>query len=147
MIERPDLSRAPAEVVAYVEALEAELVSLRGRNEVPRAAAPAALPDEPPTPYAIITISRRGVAKRTPRHLYGRQRRGGMGVFDLDTAEDDTPTLLAHAGDNDTLLLFTSDGRAFRLPGASWRRRGWRSLGLKTRRWRRGAGCARPRRR
>ena len=84
MIERPDLSRAPAEVVAYVEALEAELVSLRGRNEVPRAAAPAALPDEPPTPYAIITISRRGVAKRTPRHLYGRQRRGGMGVFDLD---------------------------------------------------------------
>ena len=54
MIERPDLSRAPAEVVAYVEALEAELVSLRGRNEVPRAAAPAALPDEPPTPYLSL---------------------------------------------------------------------------------------------
>ena len=116
MTERPDLSRAPADVIAYVEALEAELARLRGRNEAPRAAAPAALPDEPPTPYAIVTISRHGVAKRTPRHLYGRQRRGGMGVFDLDAADDDSPALLAHAGDSDTLLLFTSDGRAFRLP-------------------------------
>ena len=114
---RPDLSRAPADVMAYVEALEAELARLRGRNETPRPV-PAALPDEPPSPYAIITISRRGVAKRTPRHLYGRQRRGGMGVFDLDVADDDSPTLLAHVGEDATLLLFTSDGRAFRLPAA-----------------------------
>ncbi len=113
--ERPDLSGLPAEVVAYIEALEAELAQQRGRPEAPRA---AALPDEPPTPYSIITISRRGAAKRSPRHLYGRQRRGGMGVFDIDAAEDDEPALLAHAHENDTLLLFTSDGRAFRLPAA-----------------------------
>ena len=116
MTERPDLSQVPAGVLAYIEALEAELARLRGRAE-PRAAAPA-LPDEPPTPHAIVTISRRGAAKRTPRHLYGRQRRGGMGVFDLDTADDDPPSLLAHVSENDTLLLFTSDGRAFRLPAA-----------------------------
>lgn len=116
MTERPDLSQTPADVLAYIEALEAELARLRGRAE-PRAAAPA-LPDEPPTPHAIVTISRRGAAKRTPRHLYGRQRRGGMGVFDLDTADDDPPSLLAHVSENDTLLLFTSDGRAFRLPAA-----------------------------
>ncbi len=115
MTERPDLSRAPADVIAYIEALEAEVGHLRGRTEAPRVATPAALPDELPTPYAIVTISRRGVAKRTPRHLYGRQRRGGMGVFDLDAADDDSPTLLAHVGEDDTLLLFTSDGRAFRL--------------------------------
>lgn len=113
--ERPDLSGLPAEVVAYIEALETELAHQRGRPESPRA---AALPEEPPTPYSIITVSRRGAAKRSPRHLYGRQRRGGMGVFDIDTAEDDEPALLAHAHENDTLLLFTSDGRAFRLPAA-----------------------------
>jgi len=113
--ERPDLSGLPAEVVAYIEALEVELAQQRGRPETPRATAP---PEEPPTPYSIITISRRGAAKRSPRHLYGRQRRGGMGVFDIDAAEDDEPALLAHAHENDTLLLFTSDGRAFRLPAA-----------------------------
>ena len=114
--ERPDLSGVPADVVAYIAALEAELDRLRDRVEPPRV---AALPDEPPTPYNIITISRRGVAKRSPRHLYGRQRRGGMGVFDIDTAEDDEPALLGHAHEDDTLLLFTSDGRAFRLAAAA----------------------------
>ena len=32
--------------------------------------------------------------KRTYRHLYLRQRRSGMGIFDLDTPEEDPPTLL-----------------------------------------------------
>ncbi|WP_374689451.1 DNA gyrase C-terminal beta-propeller domain-containing protein [Promineifilum sp.] len=118
MIPRPDLSGLPPDVVAYIEALESELVGRRERAELsaPRA---AALPDEPPTTQCILTISRRGAAKRTPRHLYGRQRRGGMGVFDLDAAEDDAPALLAHAGESDMLLLFTDDGRAFRLPAAA----------------------------
>jgi len=111
--ERPDLSGVSADVVAYIEALEAELAHQRGRVEPPRA---AALPDELPTPYSIITISRRGAAKRSPRHLYSRQRRGGMGVFDIDAADDDEPALLAHAHEKDTLILFTGDGRAFRLP-------------------------------
>jgi DNA gyrase subunit A len=54
--------------------------------------------------------------KRTPRHLYGRQRRGGMGVFDLDLSGEDAPVQLAHAEAEDVLLLLTDDGRAFRLP-------------------------------
>lgn len=114
-MERPDLSDAPSGVVSYIEALEAELARLRGRAEPARA---GALPDESPTPFAIVTVSRRGVAKRTPRHLYGRQRRGGMGVFDLETGEEDTPALLAHVREDDMLLVFTADGRAFRLAAA-----------------------------
>ena len=114
MSDRPDLSGVAPEVVAYIEALEARLA---GSTPAGRAA-PAALPDELPTTQAILTISRRGLIKRTPRHLYGRQRRGGMGVFDLDAPEEDAPVLLAQADAGDTLLLFTDDGRAFRLPVA-----------------------------
>lgn len=109
--ERPDLSGVAPEVVAYIEALEAQLLGRKTAAE-----RPVALPDEAPTTKAIITISRQGAIKRTPRHLYSRQRRGGMGVFDLDVAEDDAPALLAHADESDTLILFTDDGRAFRLP-------------------------------
>ncbi len=115
MSERPDLSGVPPEVVAHIEALEARLA----RAAAARPATPAALPDEVPTSLSILTISRRGLIKRTPRHLYGRQRRGGMGVFDLETPEEDAPILLAHADAGDTLLLFTDDGRAFRLPAAA----------------------------
>jgi DNA gyrase subunit A len=64
----------------------------------------------------VITLSLEGMAKRTPRHLYVRQRRGGMGVFDLETAEDNPPVLLAMADEKQNLLLFSNYGRAFRLP-------------------------------
>lgn len=114
MSERPDLSGVAPEVLAYIEALEARLAGPAPASR----ATPAALPDEPPTTQSILTISRRGLIKRTPRHLYGRQRRGGMGVFDLDTPEEDAPALLTQADAGDTLLLFTDDGRAFRLPVA-----------------------------
>ena len=110
---RPDLTGVPLAVRAYIEALEADLAELRGRPVPSRA---ATLPEEPPTTVNVITVSARSVAKRTPRNLYGRQRRGGMGVFDLDTTEDDSPALLALADEAEMLLLFTSDGRAFRLP-------------------------------
>ncbi len=119
-IDRPDLSGLPAEVVAYIEGLEAELAESRERRESTPATGRAslALPDEPPTSHSIITISRQGMIKRTPRHFYGRQRRGGMGVFDIDVPEGDAPAVLTHADEADTLLLFTDDGRAFRLPVA-----------------------------
>lgn len=116
-LERPDLGGVSPDVLAYIEALEAAVArrpAEAGAAATRNIAAP--LPDEPPTTWNIVTISRQGAAKRTPRHFYGRQRRGGMGVFDLDAGDDDAPALLAHVDEGDTLLLFTSDGRAFRLP-------------------------------
>lgn len=112
--ERPDLSGVDATVRDYIEALEIELARLQGEEHEP-AGAPAE-PSEPPTTLNVITISRSGLAKRTPRHLYLRQRRGGMGIFDLETAEDDPPALLTIADENQDLLLITDRARAFRLP-------------------------------
>lgn len=114
--ERPDLSQVSPEVKAYIEALEAENARLQSRRK-PKPAAPAPIePSEPPTTINVVTISREGMIKRTPRHLYGRQRRSGMGVFDLETGEPDAPALLAVADESETLLLFSNYGRAFRLP-------------------------------
>jgi DNA gyrase subunit A len=64
----------------------------------------------------VITISAGGVAKRTPRHLYLRQRRGGMGVFDLDAPDGDAPAFLVLADVGAGLILFSNQGRIFRLP-------------------------------
>jgi DNA gyrase subunit A len=119
LVERPDLSDVTPEVRAYISALEEQIASLQSepsarlREEIP------AEPSEPPTPLNVITISRAGLAKRTPRHFYSRQRRGGMGVFDLEGDRDDPPAILTIADENENLLLITNFGRAFRLPVSS----------------------------
>lgn len=116
MQERPDLSGLPASVLAYIEDLETELAHLRAeestavRNELPLE------PSEPPTTIQVISMSAAGVAKRTPRHLYFRQRRGGMGVFDLDAPEEDAPAFLLMADVGGGLILVTNQGRVFRVP-------------------------------
>lgn len=126
-IERPDLQEVDPNVRAYIEALEAEIDRLRKRttsrpekakdhDEDLDAEEPILEPTEPPTTYQVITATASGVAKRTPRHLYTRQRRGGMGVFDLDAPQDEPPAALAIADESDTLLLITNLARGFRLP-------------------------------
>jgi DNA gyrase subunit A len=123
-ISRPDLSQIPQNVREYIEALESELEVLRaktrssGRASAQDEESPVSLaePSEPPTTINVINFTQSGVAKRTPRHLYTRQRRSGMGVFDLDTGEDDPPAILAIADQSENLLVLTVTARAFRLP-------------------------------
>jgi DNA gyrase subunit A len=115
-VERPDLSNVPPDVVAYIEALESAL-------EQPSAADERELtlePSEPPTPINVITISTHGLAKRTPRHFYSRQRRGGMGVFGMDVVEGDVPKFLLLADIEAGLTMITDQARAFRMPVADF---------------------------
>ena len=119
-IERPDLSQVEPAILAYIEALEAELEQFRTKSsKSSKADIPALEPSEPPTTLNVITVSQAGLAKRTPRHLYTRQRRGGMGIFDLETNEDDPPMLLTIADESQDLVLITSEGRIFRVPVSS----------------------------
>ena len=119
---RPDLNAVPEEVRSYIETLEAEIERLqpRPRKHPEETETDSPLsdlePSEPPTTINVITATAGGLVKRTPRHLYTRQRRGGMGVFDLESPEEDPPSVLSLADENDTLLVITSLARAFRLP-------------------------------
>jgi DNA gyrase subunit A len=112
--ERPDLSNINPEVRAYIEALEAELLAYQSNQPTRRRSAESE-PSEPPTTQQVITISQRGVAKRTARHLYGRQRRSGIGVFDLDVDEHDFPAHVVVADESERLLIFSNLGRVFPL--------------------------------
>jgi DNA gyrase subunit A len=119
--ERPDLTHSDPAVRAYIEALEAEVERLRAEHgtsgpDVRPSEEPPLEPDEPPTTLNLITLAASGLAKRTPRHLYSRQRRGGMGIFDIDMDDDDPPAGLAIADERAHLLIITSHARAFRLP-------------------------------
>ncbi len=117
---RPDLTGLPPAVVAYIEGLEQEVAELRSRSasrssrRSDRSESPPE-PSEPPTTMQIVSISQKGLAKRTARHLYFRQRRSGMGVFDLESPEDDPPTHLVTADEGQDLVVITSEARAFRV--------------------------------
>lgn len=120
-MQRPDLSQASPELRAYVEWLEAELEQLRdadgGASDVEgRADEPPLEPEEPPTPFNLITLAASGLARRVPRHLYLRQRRGGAGNIDADWAEANRAVALAHAHERGHLLVLTDQARAYRLP-------------------------------
>ena len=119
MTDRPDLSGLPPQVVAYIEYLEAKL-RVQPRREASRPMdepePPPLVPSEPPTTINIISLTAQGTLKRTSRHLYQRQRRGGMGIFDLDTPEEEPPAILVTADETQSILLFTDQARAFRLP-------------------------------
>ncbi|MFN3979930.1 MAG: DNA gyrase C-terminal beta-propeller domain-containing protein [Caldilinea sp.] len=128
-MERPDLSNVSPEVLAYIEKLEGRLAAVKDRSEESGRSDAPLEPSEPPTTINLITISAGGVAKRTPRHLYIRQRRGGMGVFDLDAPDNDPPAFLTMADSSAGLILLTNQGRVFRLPVAEIPEREVRSRG------------------
>ncbi|HXF64116.1 MAG TPA: DNA gyrase C-terminal beta-propeller domain-containing protein [Caldilineaceae bacterium] len=110
LLERPDLSNVSPDVLAYIEALEEALRQATGEDD----SGPPE-PSEPPTTINVITINAGGLAKRTPRHFYTRQRRGGMGVFGLETNDPDPPAFLLLADVSASLTLVTDQARAFRL--------------------------------
>ncbi len=128
-IKRPDLSQVDPAVREYIESLEAEIQSHPRRisQESPKPVHPVEIeelppegeifePGDPPTTLNLVTASLQGMINRTPRHLYLRQRRGGMGIFDLETRSGDNPSYLAIADEVQSLLIFTNYARAYRLP-------------------------------
>ena len=63
----------------------------------------------------VITVSRAGYIKRIEPHVYRAQRRGGRGIAGMGTKETDWVEHLFLASTHDYLLIFTRDGRLYRL--------------------------------
>jgi len=119
-MKRPDLSGVPAHILAYIDALEEENRNLRSIELVMESdnqplTAPAQIITEPPTTINLISANSDGIAKRTPRHHYQRQRRGGMGIYDIDLPTSQPPSILVLADKETTLLAITEISKAYRL--------------------------------
>jgi DNA gyrase subunit A len=68
-----------------------------------------------PVSDVVVTLSRAGYIKRTPVDAFRTQRRGGRGVRGAEMKEDDIVSTLLTCSTHDTLLVFTSRGRAYRI--------------------------------
>lgn len=126
-MDRPDLTNVNPEIKAYIEYLEARLKSASPliSSQKKRESGPepeidvistAPLQAEAPTSIQIISVSSTGMVKRTSRHLYTPQHRGGVGIYDIELKDPDFPSVLASVDESQNLLLFTNLARAFRYP-------------------------------
>ena len=64
---------------------------------------------------SVLVITKGGYIKRTNPNEYKRQKRGGVGVIDLNTKDEDFVTLFLTASTHDDLLFFTNKGKAYQI--------------------------------
>jgi len=68
-----------------------------------------------PEKESMLVFTAGGYVKRTDPTEYRAQRRGGVGVVDLETKEEDFITILLSANTHDELLFFTNMGKAYQI--------------------------------
>ena len=72
--------------------------------------------DEDLVPYeaAMLTLTSTGYVKRTSPSEYKKQNRGGVGVIDLNTKEEDFVTRFLEGSTHDSVLFFSDRGKVYR---------------------------------
>ncbi len=73
------------------------------------------LEDLVPDEEQVLVLTQGGYVKRTNPDEFRRQKRGGVGVIDLDTKEEDFVTTFLTTSTHSDLLFFTDVGKAYQL--------------------------------
>lgn len=68
-----------------------------------------------PDVESTVTLTQGGYIKRTNPEEYRKQKRGGVGVVDLDTKEEDFVTHFLTSSAHSDLLFFTDKGKAYQI--------------------------------
>jgi DNA gyrase subunit A len=123
--EKEALARDLREVLADPKRLDRwiaeELTELKTRFGDPRrtrivpAFTERSLEDLIPDTEVVVLVTRDGYIKRLPLDQYRRQRRGGRGLVQMETKEEDIVTRTFLTRTHDDVLFFTTLGRVYRL--------------------------------
>lgn len=102
--------------------IKGELAEIRERYADPRrtkvmkgAVTQISVEDLVPEESTVLVLTQGGYVKRTNPDEYKNQKRGGVGVIDLNTKEEDFVTTFLTASTHDDLLFFTDRGRAYQI--------------------------------
>ena len=69
------------------------------------------IPDED----SVLVLTKGGYIKRTNPNEYKQQKRGGVGVVDLDTKDEDFVKIFLHTTTHADLLFFTNAGKVYQI--------------------------------
>ncbi|PIT90874.1 DNA gyrase subunit A [Candidatus Kaiserbacteria bacterium CG10_big_fil_rev_8_21_14_0_10_49_17] len=73
------------------------------------------LEDLVPDEESVMVLTKGGYIKRTSPDEFRKQKRGGVGVIDLNTKEEDFVTTMLTASTHSDLLFFTDRGKAYQM--------------------------------
>ncbi len=82
---------------------------------VSRAAKIMSADDLIPEKEQVMVLTKGGYVKRTDPEFYKAQKRGGIGVIDIDTKEEDFVNIFITANTHDDLLFFTDRGKVYQV--------------------------------
>lgn len=68
-----------------------------------------------PEKESVLVFTKGGYVKRTDPGEYRTQKRGGVGVIDIEPKEEDFVTMLVSANTHSDLLFFTNLGKAYQI--------------------------------
>ena len=68
-----------------------------------------------PEKESVLVFTKGGYVKRTDPSEYKNQKRGGVGVIDIETKDEDFVTMLVSANTHSDLLFFTNKGKAYQI--------------------------------
>jgi len=85
------------------------------RTQIVGAFTERSLEDLIPDSEVVVLVTRDGYIKRLPLEQYRRQRRGGRGLLQMETKEEDYVIRTFACRTHDDVLFFTNLGRVYRL--------------------------------
>jgi DNA gyrase subunit A len=117
--ELKELLASPKKILGVIKQELSDIKAKYGderRTKVIRSGV-AAMSDEDLIPDVenVLVLTQGGYVKRTIPDEYRKQKRGGVGVIDLDTKEEDFVTNLVTATTHADILFFTDKGKAYQI--------------------------------
>lgn len=117
--ELKDLLASPKKILALIKSELADIKEKYGderRTKVIKGGAKIlSVEDMIAEEENALVLTSGGYIKRTNPDEYKRQKRGGVGVIDLDTKEEDFVTSFLTASTHSDLLFFTDKGKAYQI--------------------------------
>lgn len=117
--ELKDILANPKRILAIIKTELADLMQKYGDDRltkiVKHEAKAFSIEDTIADEDSVLVLTAGGYIKRTDPDDYRKQRRGGVGVVDLDTKEEDVVSMFLTASTHSDLLFFSDRGKAYQI--------------------------------
>lgn len=104
-----------AKVKVELEEMREKYGDARRTKVVPHGVRNISIEDMIPDVESMLVYTAGGYVKRTDPSGYKRQKRGGVGVVDLNTKEEDVVTHLIQTSTHSDVLFFTDKGKVYQI--------------------------------